>query len=68
MDLIVIVGGLFAVALVVGVPVYLVFFGMAGRSWRDIKDHDKWKRNQKSSFQNALSRPPATDAAPTVNA
>jgi len=46
MDFLVIAGGLLALGLVIGVPVYLIFFGMAGRDWKSIKEHDKWKREQ----------------------
>lgn len=47
MDFLIIASGLLFIAVLVGVPVYFVFFGMAGRSWKGIKEHDKWKREQR---------------------
>ena len=34
------------VAAIVALPVYLLFYGMAGRDWKEIKEHDRWKREQ----------------------
>lgn len=47
MDILTTAGCLLVFALIMGVPIYFLFFGMAGRSWKEIKDHDEWKRNQK---------------------
>lgn len=30
----------------IAVVIYCTFFGMAGRDWKGIKKHDRWKREQ----------------------